>query len=295
MLQMRTQEQMFELILGYAKEDPRIVAVYMNGSRCNPNVKKDIFQDYDIVYVVEEVKPFREDKNFPHIFGEMLVMQEPDCNVLYDDVEDIDHRYGYLMQFMDGNRIDLTLISKEKAQSTYLDDKLTLALLDKIGILPVIGEPTDIDYHVKKPTEEMYFNCCNEFWWVTPYIGKGLWRGEITYAMDHLNHYVRPMALKMLEWYVGTQTDFSLSVGKNHKYLQKYISEELWSKLLDTYPRAKTEEIWEAVFTLGELFGEVAREVADKLGYQYNEEEEQKTTDYMKDISILPKDAKKIR
>ena len=51
---MRTEKEMFELILGVAKRDERVRAVYMNGSRANPNVKKDLFQDYDIVYAVME-------------------------------------------------------------------------------------------------------------------------------------------------------------------------------------------------------------------------------------------------
>ena len=46
---MRTEEQMMKLILDTAKEDERILAVYMNGSRTNPNAPKDIFQDYDII------------------------------------------------------------------------------------------------------------------------------------------------------------------------------------------------------------------------------------------------------
>ena len=61
---MRTEQQMFDLILTTAKEDERIVAVYMNGSRTNPNVPKDIFQDYDIVYVVRETRTFRDDPDF---------------------------------------------------------------------------------------------------------------------------------------------------------------------------------------------------------------------------------------
>ena len=51
---MRSEKEMMELILSVARKDERIRAVYMNGSRTNPNVKKDIFQDYDIVYVVKE-------------------------------------------------------------------------------------------------------------------------------------------------------------------------------------------------------------------------------------------------
>lgn len=54
---------MFKLILNVAKNNIRILAVYMNGSTTNPNATKDIFQDYDIVYVVKETKSFREQKD----------------------------------------------------------------------------------------------------------------------------------------------------------------------------------------------------------------------------------------
>lgn len=48
----RTETEMMNLILSTAKEDERVRAVILNGSRANPNLKKDIFQDYDIVYIV---------------------------------------------------------------------------------------------------------------------------------------------------------------------------------------------------------------------------------------------------
>ncbi len=41
---MRREKEMFDLILGIAREDERIRAVYMNGSRTNPNAPKDIFR-----------------------------------------------------------------------------------------------------------------------------------------------------------------------------------------------------------------------------------------------------------
>lgn len=37
---MRTENEMYDLILGIAKSDVRIKAVYMNGSRTNENVPK---------------------------------------------------------------------------------------------------------------------------------------------------------------------------------------------------------------------------------------------------------------
>ena len=44
---MRSSTEMFALILKKAQTDPRIRAVYLEGSRVNPSVPKDIFQDYE--------------------------------------------------------------------------------------------------------------------------------------------------------------------------------------------------------------------------------------------------------
>ena len=71
---MRTEQEMYDLIIHTAREDERIRAVYMNGSRTNPNVPKDIFQDYDVVYVVTENRPFYEDKCWIDRFGDRLYM-----------------------------------------------------------------------------------------------------------------------------------------------------------------------------------------------------------------------------
>lgn len=37
---MKSEQEMYDLILGIAKADTRVLAVYMNGSRTNPNVQK---------------------------------------------------------------------------------------------------------------------------------------------------------------------------------------------------------------------------------------------------------------
>ena len=48
---MRSEHEILELILNTAKSDDRIRAVIMNGSRTNPNAPRDIFQDFDILYL----------------------------------------------------------------------------------------------------------------------------------------------------------------------------------------------------------------------------------------------------
>ena len=51
------------------------------------------------------------------------------------------------------------------------------------------------------------------------------------FAIDHFNQIVRHELLRMISWKVGIETGFKLSVGKNYKFIERYISEDLWEKL----------------------------------------------------------------
>ena len=270
---MRSEQEMRALILGFAEADNRIRAVYMNGSRANPAAPRDEWQDFDIVYVCQTVLPFVYDKSWIPFFGEIAVMQEPDATALFDDLFRPGDRYAYLMQFADGNRIDLTFMTLAEAEKQYASDSLTVPLLDKDGRLPPLPPPSDKDYHVKKPTMKQYWDCCNEFWWVVPYAVKGLRRGETLYALDHLNLNIRPMLLQMLEWQAGVLTDFSVSTGKCGKYLRRYLPNPVWSRLLATYPKADSEDMRRALLEMCALFDETARTVGAALGYPYREDE----------------------
>ncbi len=273
---MRSEKEMMDLILGVAGQDKRVRGVYMNGSRTNPNAARDIFQDYDIVYVVEETASFIADEGWIDVFGERLYMQMPEkMDGMQGRETDFENCYGYLMQFADGNRIDLHVVTLEYGIRNMRHDRLCRVLMDKDGVLPKIPEPTDEDHWVKRPTEAEYLCCCNEFWWMQNSVGKGLWRKEVTYAMDMLNLYIRPQLMKMLSWHVGVATDFSCSVGKSGKYFDKYLSKEEYGKLLATYPNSDRECIWQSVFVMCRLFDEAARKVGNGLGYRYREEEAQ--------------------
>ena len=213
---MRTEREMTALILGVAERDARVRAVFMNGSRANPNAPRDIFQDYDIVYVVEETASFRAQPGWVDVFGERLVMQTPDeMDHAAGQPTDLARCYGYLMQFADGNRIDLRLMTLPRALEECQSDSQTIVLLDKDGILPPLPLPSDTAYHIRRPDQTAFAGCCNEFWWTLPYVAKGLWRGRVTYALDTLNACVRPQLLHMLSWLAGTRTGFAVSAGKS--------------------------------------------------------------------------------
>jgi aminoglycoside 6-adenylyltransferase len=287
---MRTETEMLGLILNTARNDQRVRAVIMNGSRLNPIAPKDCFRDYDIIYIVTEKESFLADPGWIKIFGDLMILQLPDeMSDPPPNPEDKDS-YGYLMQFTDGNRIDLSLYPVDKLDKLE-QDSLTLTLLDKDGILPPFPPPNLSGYLPTPPTAKQFFDCTNEFWWVSPYVAKGLWRREIIYARHMLDHYVREQLMKMLEWYVGIHTGFKQYPGKVGKYLEKYLEPELWQLLLQTYSDADYEHTWDALLAMGELFRRVAIPVADHFGYAYPYGEDERVTAHLHHVRHLPQDA----
>lgn len=286
---MRTEQEMYETILDIARKDDRVKAVYMNGSRTNPNASRDIFQDYDIVYVVDETASFIEDKKWIQKFGDIMYMQYPDESPDYPN--DKNNHYGWLMQFCDGNRVDLTVQTLSYAREHIADDKLCRVLLDKDNVLPAIGESTDRERYVKRPTEEQFLSCCNEFWWCSNNIAKGLWREEITYAQDMTNFVVRKQLEKMLSWKIGVKEDFGVSIGKSAKYMNRYLEKETYQRYLKTYFAADVEEAWKAVSVMCKLFDQTAKEVAAALNYRYDEHEAEMAEKYLMDVRSLPQNA----
>jgi aminoglycoside 6-adenylyltransferase len=292
---MRNEKQMLDLILGVAQNDTRIRGVYMNGSRTNSNAPKDIFQDYDIVYVVTETASFLKDEKWINTFGNILMIQEPDkLNQICGKETDFERSYGYLILFTDGNRIDLHVQTKEAMMEEYLNDTLTIPLLDKDNCLPQIPPPTDVDYWVKPPTEALFMRCCNNFWWCLQNVAKGLWRDELPYAKQMFDCEIRKMLDEMVSWWIGLNNSFQVSTGKMGKYYKKYLPHSYWELYEKTYSDGSIENVWDSVFIGCDLFRLLAKDVANCFQFTYQINDDINMTKYLKHVRELPLDAKEI-
>lgn len=288
---MRSEQEMLELIVYTAKSDDRIRAVIMNGSRVNPNARRDIFQDFDIAYLVTDVDSFRDDQTWIDRFGEIMILQMPEA--MGDPPPMTDGRFAHLMQFTDGNRIDLTLFPIARLHE-FKRESLSLLLLDKDGIVEPFPAPSESDCLPRPPTAKAFSDCCNEFWWVCPYVAKGLWREEIIYAKYMFDLVVREQLRKMLIWHVGVKTRFLRNPGKLGKHLKQYLEPELWAMLEKTYADASYENTWDALHMMCDLFRVAANQVAEHFGFDYPLSDDEKVSAHLKHVRSLPRNAKEM-
>jgi len=286
----RTEKEMMDLILGFAKRDDRVRVVWMNGSRASPNAARDPFQDYDIAYFVTDVEPFRSDKEYvtSHFDGS-IVSQETESKEWPPPVGD--GSCSYQFQFTDGNRIDLGIHGVDRVHDR-LGDSQTRVLMDKDGIVPELPPPSDRDYFITEPTKQLYDDCCDEFFFgLGSHIPKTFWRRQLPLLKFYVEVALRKPLVMMLGWEIGMRTGSEKSIGKEGKYLQGYLEPDVWRQFASTYAGAGYDAIWESMLVFHSLFTRTARIVSRHYGFPFPEEDAKGALAFLDHVKHLPPDA----
>ena len=264
---MRTETEMMNLILQIANA-LNVNAVAISGSRTNQKVQTDEFQDYDVVYLVDNLENLISDLSWLDQFGNGLTEQH---NIL-------GNRRLYLMLFEDGNRIDLTLCPKEHINEWVASEADYTVLVDEKGLFESYS-PSPQRFWTSPASETDFEKTCNEFWWVSAYVVKGICRKQIIYATDHLYGICQQELLKVLAWQVASDRG-AVDIGKNYKYLFNYLpseKEKEFSALLDF---SSLDKITQSLLATMEFFHQEAQYLAQKMGFKYEKEVAEKMMRY---------------
>ncbi|KXT93041.1 Aminoglycoside adenylyltransferase [Streptococcus mitis] len=266
-INMRAETEMLDLILQTAKT-LQVAAVAMSGSRTNPKTPKDEFQDYDVVYVVDDLDNLTSALSWLDQFGKRLIEQHVQ----------LDHRRLYLMLFEDGNRIDLTLCPKEHIQEWVDSEAEFIVLEDKKGLFEYYS-PSPQRFWMSPASETDFKNSCNEFWWVSSYVVKGICRKQVIYATDHLYGICQQELLRILAWLVASDRG-AVDIGKNYKYLFHYLPAEKENEFSNLLDFSSLDKITQSLFATMQLFHKEAQSLAQKLGFAYDKEVAEKMIEY---------------
>lgn len=266
-IQHRIEEQMLRLIIQTA-ENLQVEAVAMSGSRADTKVPKDEFQDYDVVYVVDDLDNLTSDLSWLNQFGNRLIEQH---NI-------VGHRHLYLMLFEDGNRIDLTLCPKEYIQE-WVDSEANFEVIKDDKGLFESYLPSPKRYWTCPPTEEEFAASCNEFWWVSAYVVKAIRRNQLIYATDHLYGICQQEILKVLAWHV-TSDRGAVDIGKNYKYLFQYLPAEKEKKISKLLAFSDQKNLIKSLLATMDFFHKEAQAFSLKTGFPYDKETAEKMIEY---------------
>lgn len=263
---MRTAEEMFALFDRISAQDPRIRVMTLEGSRVNPNVTPDLWQDYDLTFLVSDVGSFTKDDGWLSLFGDLVFMQKPEAMDLFPP-DFPEGWFSYLMLFADGVKIDLTLVPVADVQAYFAQDPLIWVLLDKDGICPSHPAPTDAPFWVQKPSEAFIRDCSNEFFLSATYAHRALLREESLFVAWTFENRLHPELLRMLGYLAGVRAGFPVNTGKHDRWIFRFLTETEGASLRETYRLDSPEGQRLALSTAMDLFARAMGEVCAALGF----------------------------
>jgi aminoglycoside 6-adenylyltransferase len=268
--------------LGEAHDEVR--AVILTSSRANGSC--DLLSDYDVEFYVTDPSCFIDHHDWYETFGPILVMlalprdDGPGCT--------------RLVQYQDGSRIDFQVIGVEELHQICAAPKLTkgldigyVVLLDKDGIAASLRPPTLRAFVPEPPSAAHFADAANDFWWMSTYVAKSLWRGEALASASWLDHLRRVNLVPMLNWSVEMERDWSWPTGLYGKGLGKTLGPETRQEIIAACKGGGINELWAALFATTSLFRTTALQVGETLGYQYPHDLDARVTAYLRTISML--------
>jgi aminoglycoside 6-adenylyltransferase len=287
---MVNENEMLDLILNFANLDDRIRLVLMNGSRVDPAAIHDQFCDFDIVFYVRDIKSFTRDESWIETnFGKILILQKPDdwYSHLYD--YESNNPFAFLIQFQEGFRIDLTLVDVENYEK-YMNENTRepgKILIQKDELPGVINFLDFSKFNIKMPSEKEFQDTCNEFFWLAPYIAKGLYRKELIYVKSIMENSQYEQLYKMLNWSVLIREDSLVRTGCFSKYLYRYLTPKENEDLINCFPGSDFNDIWEKEIHAINLFTRFALFVGEHYHFQFDKQISQKIINYLFTIKNL--------
>lgn len=272
---MRSEAEVLAQIDKWAQDETCIRAVILTGSRADPGRQPDFLSDYDIALYVNDWSPFQESDNWLNRFGSILVRWPLGPRSTFDS-----NWLTRLVLFEDGVRIDFQITEARHIGPNEYDNGHRV-LIDKDGMTGSLKAPTFTVFNINKPSRDEFEDLVNEFWWDATYVPKHLRRNELPFAKYMLDDVLRYTYLhRLIEWYIGSQHGWSVNPGYHGKWFSHYLDKQTWADYKASYAGAEIGENWSAFFRLGDLFGRLATEIAEHLGYSYPEDLDKKMTEY---------------
>lgn len=286
------QEQVLERFAAWGNRRDDVRAIIITSSWAVPNARIDVFTDYDLILIVDDIRPYHEQRGWLSDFGTLLTMyRDP---ITHDgDFE----TSGSIVQYEDGLKIDFTLMPvgllRRIASEEVLSDEFDAGyrvLIDKDGLTDALKPPSYQAYIPKPPSEAEYLEHVEVFFIDATYVAKYLWRDDVVAAKEVLDHFLKQEhLLPMLWWHAEIAHGWTIKPGPIGRGLKRWLRPDLWQALESTYAGAEIEANWRALFNAVALFRQATVEVGDALGFAYPHDLHERAVAYIQKVKATGK------
>lgn len=255
----------------WARSDERVLAAVAFGSTERTDRPADAWSDLDLLFVVGDRAAWLDDLSWTDAIGLSwlrLVNEAPVPNIRVVQV-----------LFAGGYDVDLIPVDRELLAAFEVPEVAAevfghgaRVVVDRIDAFGSLTNGTGIfpvttAAGVQPPSSDQFARTVNTFLYQTVWATKRLLRGERWRAHDDVDDYMRDRLLTMLEWHALARG--VLGVFPESRKLEVWTPPDVAAELPATFARYDDASIAEALVRGHALFRRLAREVADRWGFDY--------------------------
>jgi aminoglycoside 6-adenylyltransferase len=316
-----SMEQIEQRFTAWAQAQSDIRAAFVVGSRARTDHPADEWSDLDIIVITTKPQRYLTSSDWLKNIGDYwLTFLEPtptgsgvERRVLFEGARDVDFavfphdRFRQAARFLPLlSRFPLLfrLLPKGMAQRIRQDvadaanvfGRGVRVLVDKEGLAAKLPQVLAEAPPYRPPTQREFLNAANDFWYHAVLTAKKLRRGELWWAKDCLDGYMKRLLLRMVEWQARATKGPDYDTWQLGRFLEEWAAPRALAGLRDAFAHYDENDTWRALLASMDLFRWLAIETAERLGHAYPTAADERVTEWVKtclserDNSTLPPD-----
>lgn len=269
---------LLDKVIQWANAQTDIIALIMTGSRAQPDGSVDAFSDYDLEIFATDPGKYTSSASWITEIRDVWVYvpttSSRDCETI-------------LVVFNGGEKVDFSIFPvsalEDAVKSQALNDLYERGfrvLIDRKGLASRLPVPSYLSPVRLPPTETEFRAAVEEFWFETSHIPKYLERDDL-WVVKFRDWTLKGLLLRMMEWQAVARSGDRTDVWQIGMRIKDWTSPDVWQRLHEVFARFDAADSWRALLATTTLFRDVARETANKLGYQYPDDVDDAISGYI--------------
>jgi aminoglycoside 6-adenylyltransferase len=157
-------------------------------------------------------------------------------------------------------------------------------LVDRDGVLSRLASASREVPTWVRPRQDAFLDQVSRFWHGPVWTAKHLRRGEVWRAKDACDNRMKMPLLQMIEWHARIKRGSECETWALGRFIEEWADPRVIEHLGRAFARYEEEDVWRALLETMELFGWVAQETADGLGFRYPQALDREVTEWVQGL-----------
>jgi aminoglycoside 6-adenylyltransferase len=263
-------EELIARFISWAQAEENIRTAFVIGSRARVDHPADQWSDLDIIVIANDPQPYLAATDWVENMGNpWLTFLEPTADgrsmerrVLFEGGLDVDFA---LFQMTSFQQMVKAQIAPDVADVFRRGMRV---LLDKDGLIERLQATLPENPRPPPPpTQSVFLNLINDFWYHAVWVAKHLRRGELWWAKSGCENHLKGLLRQMMEWHTRATRGPNHDTWMRGRLLEEWADPRAVSELREAFAHYDEDDVWRALFATTDLFRWLAVETAQRWKY----------------------------